>query len=970
MKKQRQSVRKALCIAVFLLIFITGLSVFRAKAAEEAESAAEEYIPAVTEVQTEAEETQAEAVETQTEAEEAQSEAEETQTEAEEVQTEAEETQTEAEEAQSEAEEAQTEAEETQAEAEETQTEAGETEEDPEEDEEDPVLEEVKTLLAGIDSLEEMQYYRVTVTRDVFRNANGAYSSGNYENRPEQHQEAQSRYQAYLEDMFAKREAAKTAYEALTDEQKAQIAADETAAANLAKLTPYDELPTAWLTQDRLIIAQTSQTAEQLQLPVSVTPTTDPDDPYIYEFVRAYELSMAYSEAGYPCTYAMVDTTAVGDTWMPNEVYNYGTSNYLVAYCCDADVNAHRGMRYKRINLEDADYYSEERARHIRTIVLNSYPFVSIEEMKQYLVDNGFDPETARALTRSDLIAAVQWAVWFYSNYEEDTAYRGTAALMEARDRRDYLLLPSLHDYRNEDWTWYLIAPGDYYSCSAYRYTFYEDVQQRVDALTQFLLSLPGTDPEDKQIAISSIEIARTALLPGEDGTFEIDLNVFLNHGTVSAGDDVTIDAVAISEDGTVTRCIPTPVTVGEKTVYRVTVTAKDGDTVNIIVNGTQVLERGVYFYETVGGHEESQCFVNVAEGSTRVHAEKSFTFHRDAEMGIRVFKTASGSGLPLSDIVFRVYRVDPAEGETIGEEPTAEEIVKYATDANLAGTLTTDDTGYAFLQLERGCYLVVEELNAEKVKETVPPFYVTLPNPTEVSGDDGVTTVEYQDIVPLYIENIPLGAAEAQFEVTKEFNDWGKADSFTFELQAVTENAPMPKETTVAATKEKPVAVFDKLAFDKAGTYEYIITEINDGADGVAYDTAEHHVVVTVTKTDGSNELSAEVKYDGSASLVITNTYSPVTAPIEVTKEFNDWGKADSFVFVLSAADGMPLPENTRVTATKDAPTVSFGEVTFEKAGVYEYVITEIDGGADGVAYDTAEHHVGVTVTKADDTN
>ena len=908
---------KVLCTAVFLLIFIIGFSAFRAEAAEETESAAEAHIPAVINAQTEPAEAQTEAQET--EAEPA----------------------------------------------------ADETE--PTEDETDPALEEVKSLLAGIDSLEEMQYYRVTVTREVFRNASGGYASGNYAKYPEQHQEAQSRYQNYLDDMFAKRAAAKAAYEALTEEQKTQIAADETAAANLAKLTPYDELPTAWFTQDRIIIAQTSQTAEQLQLPISITPVTDPDDPYIYEFVRCYEISFAYSNAEnceYPSSYALVDTTKISEgTWMPNEFYNYGTSNYLVAYCCDAEVNAHRGMHYKRVNLEDADYYTEENAKHIRTIILNSYPFVSIEEMKQFLVDNGFDPEMTRKLTRSDLIAAVQWAVWHYSNYVGDAAYTGTAAVIEARDRRDYLLLPSLHDYRNEDWTWYLVAPGDYYSCSAYRYTFYEDIQERVDALTQFLLSLPGTEPDDKQIAISSIEIARTALIPGEDGTFEIDLNVFLNHGTTSAEDSVMLDAYSLSEDGTVTRSIPKPVEVNGKTVYKLTVQAKDGDTVNVIVNGTQELERGVYFYETAGGHEESQCFVNVAEGSTRVHAEKAFTFNRDTEMGIRVYKTASGSNLPLSDITFRVYHVNPEEGETISEVPTAEEIEKYAVEANLAGTLTTDNTGYAFLQLERGTYLVVEELNAEKVKEVVSPFYVTLPNPVEGTGDDGVTTVEYQDIVPLYIENIPLGAAEAQFEVTKEFNDWGKAESFRFELKAVTENAPMPKETTVMATKENPVAVFGKLAFDKAGTYEYTITEINDGADGVAYDTAAHRIVVNVSRAE-NNGLTADVKYDGAPSLTVTNTYSPVKAPIEVTKEFNDWGKADSFVFTLSAAEGMPMPENTRAAATKDAPTASFGEVTFEKAGIYEYVITEINGGADGVAYDTAEHHVVITVSKAADTN
>ena len=114
-----------------------------------------------------------------------------------------------------------------------------------------------------------------------------------------------------------------------------------------------------------------------------------------------------------------------------------------------------------------------------------------------------------------------------------------------------------------------------------------------------------------------------------------------------------------------------------------------------------------------------------------------------------------------------------------------------------------------------------------------------------------------------------------AKLEVTKEFNDWSKADSFTFNLAAVTENAPLPANTTATATEQNTTAVFGEITYDAAGEYKYTIAEVNGHVPGVTYDTAAHNVVVTVSKDNNTNALSATVKYDGQASLIVTNTYS-----------------------------------------------------------------------------------------------
>ena len=226
--------------------------------------------------------------------------------------------------------------------------------------------------------------------------------------------------------------------------------------------------------------------------------------------------------------------------------------------------------------------------------------------------------------------------------------------------------------------------------------------------------------------------------------------------------------------------------------------------------------------------------------------------------------------------------------------------------------------------------------------------------------------SVAYDGQKALVITN-KYESSKATLQATKAFNDWGKAKSFTFNLAAVTKDAPMPEKISVKATEKQSTASFGEIEYKKAGTYEYTITEVNDGVDGVTYDTTPHKVVVKVTKGKG-NKLETSVTYDNRDALIITNTYKATQASIKAKKEFNDWGKADSFTFHLEAVGDAPLPEKTSGIATQSKPTVTFGDITYEKAGTYEYTVTEVNDHVDGVTYDTKAHKVTVKVTKAED--
>ncbi|MBR0158324.1 MAG: Cys-Gln thioester bond-forming surface protein, partial [Clostridia bacterium] len=948
-------------------------------------------------------------------------------------------------------------------------------------------VEQVIDLLEQIDSLQEMQDKRKTefaATKRAITSANFATNDFDEEALAE-HQALAAAYEAYIDNMFELRARAKAAYDSLDAAEQAQIPAELS-----GKLDPYDQLDTYF-----------NQRAYNILVPESE------NSPYIYQLIGAYECSN-HGCGEIPASMALINTTDESirnenGQWVPDRLYEYGKCNYDIVYCSDAHPSPSTTNLYKRINLEDSTYYSKASARKLRAIVIHSYPYVTIDEMKAFLKANGFDSAKADKLDKSEIIAGVQMAIWYYANI-------GNA---DHNDLIDYQYtfnnyknpwMPNrIHQFQNECWTWWDAAGNGQFSAWRPYKTFLADIGDRITSLVSFLTSLPGQDAAEDQILISDLQITRSKLVPGSDNTYTVGLKVILNHGKSADKDSVTLRAETL-RDGDEPVLLAT-VDLSELSEYEFEVTAQDGDRIRITAEGVQYLEKGVYCYETAAGTRDDQALISVSEGMTRIHAEDTIIFNRESDIGLRISKVTRGEkhNYPISDIKFNVYAVPESAGD-IGESPSSTQVNAIAVPENLVGTMTTDNTGYAFMDLEYGIYLLVEQQN-DKVIAPADPICFTLPNirkdgdiviiadvaefvvdntreefetaavelkaykqfddwgkadsfrfkvapvtsgapmplhdiavatkskPTarfeKISFDASCfdtgdpnsnvrvykyTVTEIDDHVPgvtydttpypvtvtvtrtiridaeqnariieidaeidyggsdtLIITNT-FTPAHAHFEVTKAFEDWGKADSFTFNLAAVTEGAPMPAATTLSVTEADPTAVFAELTFDTVGVYEYIITEVNDGIPGVTYDTTPHAVTVTVTADPDTNALSAVVDYEGSAELIITNTFTPAKAHFEATKEFNDWGKADSFTFVLEAVtDGAPLPKVTELTVAENAPTAVFAELEFDTVGVYEYTITEVNDGVPGVTYDTTPHTVTVTVTAApDDTN
>lgn len=589
--------------------------------------------------------------------------------------------------------------------------------------------EEVSAVIAqleAIDTLQQMQNKRSTFRVTTAKHIRYDYNTTDQETI-DKHNAKRAGYDNYISTMFAARIAAQQAYDELTSEQKAQI--------------------------DPKLVAKLDTKLDNVFYS-GTFPVTPGDNEYTFEAVDGgtgygYEVSnhmVQGIDPVIPQTFILVDTSDGKTSWTPNGLYEYGKSNYNVTYCCDLKHGVAYTSHYKRFNLEDSKYYNSSSAKHIRAIVQNAYPFVSVDEMKANLKADGMNAEFVDSLTRADMITSVQLAIWTYANTNDTWDNTGYFAsfYVPSWNGQYYTLL---HDYSNECWDWFQPSNRTFDYKAAYR----------VNNLTHYLCSLEGVAAAENEIVISEIDITRASLVSEADDTYEIGMYVHLNTGA-DANDHLVLTATSTAENGTVTDNVA--YVLGDTATYELVINARIGDSITVTVDGTQDLGKSVYFYEAEGGRNSSQCLVGVGDGITRVRAKKSFVFNKDIEMGIRIHKTAVNTGLPLSDITFDVYNVVLGEGESVGETPTSDDISRYATDANKAASVTTDATGYAAIPLDKGLYLVVEQHNESKVKTPVDPFFVEIPMPVKssISDEDTDTEVitEYLDVVSIYPKNEP----------------------------------------------------------------------------------------------------------------------------------------------------------------------------------------------------------------------
>lgn len=198
------------------------------------------------------------------------------------------------------------------------------------------------------------------------------------------------------------------------------------------------------------------------------------------------------------------------------------------------------------------------------------------------------------------------------------------------------------------------------------------------------------------------------------------------------------------------------------------------------------------------------------------------------------------------------------------------------------------------------------------------------------------------------------------------------------FQIEAVTENAPMPNETRIHILGAHR-ASFGSLVFDAEGTYIYRVSEVDPQQSGLQIDPTVYTVTFVVTKADG--KLTAAVSYaigeteylysEAGNVLTFTNAFENKAeelkhASLSLTKEIGegiDPGTTFDFLIEVNGASGS---YDATQNGTASSVTFTDGKATVQLKGGETLLIK---GLPDAALYTIQETTTGYTVAKAGDT-
>ena len=392
-------------------------------------------------------------------------------------------------------------------------------------------------------------------------------------------------------------------------------------------------------------------------------------------------------------------------------IYNIvdGAGKQYDVYCCDFETGilaSGERIAYRRLTLENSGYYPPEAASKIRAIAFNSYPVLSLEEMKARMDKAGYTLNGS--VSEEQLLSGAQRAIWQYSNSDSVNNQAAYNFSLKIKDGYADVIKP----------------PEGKYKESGRQY--YNEINENVQNVYDYLMSLNGKEASPGGIVLNGVQAA--PLSAGTSGAVDVLLRFELKndrHGGITLDEK---DVLTLTANNQIFPCSEWK-NEGNGTYSVMLQGVTAGENIDVTISGEQYLARDAYFYEPVSGRHAAQCFVGVAEGSAPVFARGSFRIDEKTERlaYLSVKKTSNRAGT----YKFNVYKAENDTKELINtvEITTAEANTCVASEKILlpAGTYIVEEedaikAGYTLIVTVDGKEHTV---NSEKVEN--PSVQVTL---------------------------------------------------------------------------------------------------------------------------------------------------------------------------------------------------------------------------------------------------
>ena len=304
------------------------------------------------------------------------------------------------------------------------------------------------------------------------------------------------------------------------------------------------------------------------------------------------------------------------------------TGALITTYCADQTTGSVDGYYYNIENLEDATYYNQAEADMIRTVAMNGYwgtkeGFGSLDNLKAVLLKSGeFSEEELASLTDGMAMTATQYAIWSFSNrvkdsvefvqvyYKADPYAKGDPTATVDKSITD-LIFKIYHHLVN-------MAPTPFEHNNTGNTILN---QSNVKDLRIFAKGLAYGHPNNLDASHDNdayvCDLSFNMLVATDVQKDDLAVRVYDTDGNVLVvgriAGDLQEGEIQLVDDGT-----------GHYTFHDI-VFAEGTKIMNISLEGSQHLDRGVYLYTSENRDgETSQTMVGVAEGTHKVDVDLS----------------------------------------------------------------------------------------------------------------------------------------------------------------------------------------------------------------------------------------------------------------------------------------------------------------------------------------------------------